>query len=363
MKGGGNLQSFSCKPEIFFGADALSQLQHCKASKVLVVTDRFFDSSGLAQKIGAMVPGAAVTVFADVTPDPSAQLVAKGSAVLAAVKPDALIALGGGSPMDCAKAMLALSEKRPVFIAIPTTSGSGSEVTSFAIVSHEGVKHPLVDRTLLPDWAILDGSLLESLPKTLIADTGFDVLSHDLEALASTGATTFSDALAAGSFRAVWGHLHASFTGDTRVRELIHEAATMAGLAFDHAGLGVCHALAHALGGRFSLSHGRLNAILLPAVLEFNQPACLVKYVDLAKLCGVSGSTEKLVLRNFIAALTRLRSSLELPGSLSQAGIPAAEVEAALDGLCDAAMGDACIQTNPHTPTRDDLKALLRQVK
>lgn len=328
-----------------------------------MVTDHFFDRNGLAQKIGAMVPGAAVTVFAEVTPDPSAALVAKGSAVLTSTRPDVLIALGGGSPMDCAKAMLALCQPRPMFIAIPTTSGSGSEVTSFTIVSHNGVKHPLVDKTLLPDWAILDGSLLESLPKSLIADTGFDVLAHDLEALASTGATTFSDVLAAGSFRAVWGHLHASFNGDYRVRQLIHEAATMAGLAFDQAGLGAVHALSHALGGRFHVAHGRLGAIVLPAVLEFNQSTCLLKYVDLAKQCGVSGSTDKLVLRNFIAALCRLRSSLELPGTLTQAGIPAQELDAALDQLCEAALQDPCMQTNPRSPTKDDLKALLRQVK
>ena len=357
------MHSFHCKPTIFSGDGALIRLGSLQARSVLIVTDRFFAGSGLAGELGGRIPGAKVTIFSDVTPDPSAELVARGAEVCNSCHPDVLIALGGGSPMDCAKAILLLQEPRPFFVAIPTTSGTGSEVTRFSIVTHGGVKHPIIDEALLPDWAILDPSLLEKLPPSLIADAGMDILAHDLEALAATGASAFSDALAHESFSMTFELLHASFAGDTSVRGAIHEAATMAGLAFDHAGLGVCHALSHALGGRFHVAHGRLNAILLPPVLEFNSAACLPKYLRTAKLVGISGATDRLVLRNFIAALCRLRASLQLPATLHEAGIPADRLAEALDGLTEAALADACIAANPRKPGRDDLKAILLQVQ
>ena len=363
QKGGGTLNVFHCRTRIFFGDGALSQLEQCGAGSVLVVTDRFFQESGLAQKVGAMASKNHVSVFSEVTPDPSAELVAKGEAMFRSCQPDLLIALGGGSPMDCAKAILYLQERRPLFVAIPTTSGTGSEVTGFSIVSHGGVKHPIVDEALLPDWAILDPSLLHALPKGLIAETGMDVLAHDLEALAARGASAFSDALARGSFAVCMEQLPASYAGDPAVRGRIHEAATMAGLAFQHAGLGICHSLAHALGGRFHIAHGRLNAILLPAVLEYNSAACLGAYLSLARSIGVSGATERLLLRTLIAAVCRLRAALDLPATLQQAGIPAAELDTALDALADTAMADPCTASNPRSPTRDDLKAILRQVR
>lgn len=362
-KGDAPLKTFFCKPKIFSGPDALAQLTRLGAKSVLLVTDRFFAENGVADRIAGLLPDAKLTVFSDVTPDPPVELVAKGAAVFQNCKPEAVIALGGGSPMDCAKAILYLQEEKPVFVAVPTTSGSGSEMTAFSIVTHGGVKKPLVDESLRPDWAILDESLLQKLPKSLIADTGMDLLAHCLEALAGTNASTFSDTLAEGAFRVCFANLHASYTGDVSVRGQIHEAASMAGLAFDHAGLGVLHALAHALGGRFHLSHGRLCAILSTAVLEFNAPVCQGKYVRLARLSGVSGATDHMAFRNLISALSRLRSSLEMPGSLQQAGISPRELRAASDAVTEAALCDPCLETAPRKPSRDDLKAILQQVK
>ncbi len=359
------MKTFFCKPKIFSGPDALGELAKLKAKSVLLVTDRFFADNGTAQKIGTLIPGAVATVFSEVTPDPSVELVARGAALFQRCKPDVLLALGGGSPMDCAKAILYLQETRPLFVAIPTTSGSGSEMTSFAIVTHDGVKKPLIDEALRPDWAILDETLLQRLPKALIADTGFDVLAHDAEALVATGASGFTDALAQGSFRLCMEKLHASWTGDLAARGEVHEAASMAGLAFDHAGLGIVHALAHALGGRFHLPHGRLCAILLPEVMAFNADEIDVrkKYVALARMCGISGATEHMLLRNLIAALCRLRSSLELPGSLQQAGVSPRELRLALDPLAEAALADRCLASAPKQPSREELKDLLRQVQ
>lgn len=357
------MKTFFCKPKIFSGPDALTHLSQLHAGSVLLVTDRFFAGNGVADRIAALMPGTKLTIFSDVTPDPSVELVAKGAAVFQSCKPDAVIALGGGSPMDCAKAILYLQEDKPLFAAIPTTSGSGSEMTAFSIVTHNGVKKPLVDDALRPDWAILDESLLQKLPKTLIADTGMDLIAHCLEALAGTNASAFTDALAEGAFRVCFSSLHASYTGDVSVRGQIHEAASMAGLAFDHAGLGVLHALAHALGGRFHIAHGRLCAILCTAVLEFNAPVCQAKYVRLARTAGISGATDHMAFRNLISALSRLRSSLEMPGSLQQAGISPRELRTASDGIANAALCDPCLDTAPRKPSLDELKAILQQVK
>ena len=354
---------FHCSTEIIFGNGSVRWLEGRNAHSVLVVTDRFFEENGAAARIGALVPGAQVTIFSQVTPDPPAEVVAKGVALCRQCQPDLVIALGGGSPMDCAKAVGYLLERRPVFAAIPTTSGTGSEVTSFSIVTHNGKKHPIVDEALRPDYAILDPELLTDLPKGLIADAGMDVLSHDLEAAAAKDASPFTDALARESFARCMAYLPASFSGDRSARGPVHLAATMAGMAFDQAGLGICHALAHALGGRFHVPHGRLNGVLLPAVLEFNAPACLTAYAALAKSAGIGGATERLLLRGLTAAIVRLRAALGLPGTLHEAGIPTADLDAAADALADAALADACAASNPRPATGEDLKAILRQVR
>ena len=208
-------------------------------------------------------------------------------------KPDAVVALGGGSAMDCAKAMVYFSGLQVRFVAIATTSGSGSEVTDFSILTHDGVKHPLVDASLCPDVAILDESFLQKLPPALIADTGFDLLSHALEAYAAKDAGAITDALAKDAFCTGLSCLESSCRGDLSVRLDLHQASCMAGMAFSQAGLGLCHAIAHSLGGMFHVPHGRLNAILLPLVLEFNTSAASGSYAeDMAKNFGVVGVDE-----------------------------------------------------------------------
>ena len=181
-----------------------------------------------------------------------------------------VLLLCGGSATDLAKAMAHFAKTDALFAAVPTTSGPGPEVTDFAILTHGRVKHPLVDERLRPDMAILDSDFLQQLPKGLIAEAGFDVLSHAVESYAATGANAITDALAQSAFAESFAALPASYAGNVEVRLKIHVAATMAGMAFTQAGLGLCHAMAHALGGMFHIPHGRLNAILLPAVIEMN---------------------------------------------------------------------------------------------
>ena len=341
------MKQFVCNTKIISGEDALDVLKTLDARKVMVVTDPFFAQSGTASAIAKRTGAAQICYFDKVAPDPSVELAAEGTAALKAFEPDVLIALGGGSAMDCAKAMAYFSGTKAQFVAIPTTSGSGSEVTDFAILTHNGVKHPVVDPRLRPDMAILDSSLLEKLPKGLIADAGFDVIAHALEAFTATGADAITDALAKDAFCAVYALLPASFSGNIAVRSQIHLAATMAGMAFTQAGLGLCHALAHALGGAFHVPHGRLNAILLPAVIDCNAHAVSSQYARLAAAAGIGGSAATLAVRNLKNALIRLRRELQLPDTLAQAGVKPGEVRRRMRELVAAVLADPCCATNP----------------
>lgn len=348
------MQTFSGGTTIYAGLDALQILKTLCGKRTLIVTDQFFSENGTAQMLFSLC-GGECRIFDRVEPDPSLSLIADGISVLQEFKPDSIVALGGGSPIDCAKGILSLGASDARLIAIPTTSGTGSEVTSFSIITHEGVKHPLVDEKLRPSAAILDPSLLQALPPKLIADAGMDVISHCLEAIAAKNASPFSDALAMSAFDTARKLLPKSFAGDTSVREAMHDAATMAGLAFDNAGLGACHALSHAIGGKFHLAHGRINGILLPHIIAWNAETNPEPYRRLAAFCGLSG------IRALTAAIIRLRSALKLPDTLAQAGLQSADVLAAADALGQAAQADPCSQGNPRPVSAADYSALLRQ--
>ena len=347
---------FSCPTKIVTG-EARSVLKELGLQRLLVVADPFF-RDGAAQKL-VEASGAEAEYFFDVEPDPSVTLAAKGAALVKELQPDAVVALGGGSAMDLAKSMTWFAGSNAKLVAIPTTSGSGSEVTDFAILTHEGVKHPLVDSQLRPSVAILDGTLVEKLPRALIADGGFDAMTHALEAYTATDADAFTDALAQEAFAAVLASLKPSFEGDLTARARVHSCATMAGLAFTQAGLGLCHALSHALGGALHLPHGRLNAILLPAVMEVNAPACGSRYAQLARKAGVVGQSDTVALRNLRNALLRLRRELGLPGTLAEAGT---SLPPDREALVAAVLADPCCRNNPMPVTEQTVKKVLRQV-
>ena len=353
---------FYCPTAIVTGP-AGRALQELGAGRLLMVTDPYFEENGVAGQLLAASGAAETEVFSQISPDPSVELAARGTAVLQAFRPDTVVALGGGSAMDCAKAMVYFSGIPVRFVAIPTTSGSGSEVTDFSILTHGGVKHPLVDEKLRPDVAILDGELLKKLPRKLIADTGFDLLSHALEAYVATGAGAITDALAKDAFSAGLSFLEASFLGDLTVRTRLHQAACMAGMAFSGAGLGVCHAMSHSLGGLFHISHGRLNAILMPAVVEANAVITGDKYADLARCAGLSGVSDTLALRNLKNALIRLRRRLELPATLAEAGVDRGVLQQKKPELVAAVLADPCCETNPVPVTEGLVYRILREVQ
>ena len=348
------MDDFFCPTRICAGAGAVAELGKLGARRMFLVSDPYFVKNGTAGRLAALSRCPDVEIFDKVMPDPTVDLAAEGTARLRDFQPDLLVALGGGSAMDLAKAMAYFARTDCTLAAIPTTSGSGSEVTDFAILTHDRVKHPLVDPRLRPDLAILDSDLLQALPKGLIAETGFDVLSHALESYVATDAGTMTDLLAREAFSSAFAALPASYAGNQDVRLKVHLAATMAGLSFTQAGLGLCHAMSHALGGRFHVPHGRLNAILLPAVIGINSHVCGKKYAELARAAGLGGSAETMALRNLKNGLIRLRRELELPQTLVQAGIDPRSLWHSADEIVQATLSDPCCKTNPM-PVEDFL--------
>ena len=356
------MEEFSCKTRVVSGSGTIRMLGKLEKKKLFLVADPFFVKNGVANRVAEASGCREVEVFDKVQPDPSVELAAEGTARLRDFQPDLLVGLGGGSAMDLAKAIGYFGKGDYQVAAIPTTSGSGSEVTDFAILTHDQVKHPLVDKRLRPDLAILDADLLQELPKNLIAETGFDVLTHALEAYVAKESGAISDIYAREAFSSAYASLPASYAGNKTVRLKVHLAATMAGMAFSQAGLGLCHAMAHALGGMFHVSHGRLNAILLPAVLSCNAHVCGKKYAEIARAAGIGGSADTIAVRNLRNGLLRLRRELNLPETLAQAGIDPRSVWRSAEEIVRASLADPCCKSNPMEAEGFLIRRILEEV-
>lgn len=356
------MEQFSCKTRIICGRGTIAALKELNSKRLFLVTDPFFMKNGTAKRVVEASGASEVEYFDGVQPDPTVALAAEGTAKLKQFQPDLLVALGGGSTLDCAKAMTYFAQGTFPLAAIPTTSGSGSEVTDFAILSHGNTKHPLVDSRLRPDMAILDGDLLESLPKSLVADAGFDVLTHVVESYVAKGSGSFSDAFAREAFRMAYANLPASYAGRQEARMKMHLASTMAGLSFTHAGLGLCHALSHVLGGMYHVPHGRLNAILLPAVIDCNAHASGSRYAELARAAGMGGSADAVALRNLKNGLLRLRRELSLPETLAQAGVLPRQLWSDISPIVEAVLADPCCGSNPMPVEEFLIRRILEEV-
>ena len=374
------MSEFLLKPRICFGQDALSVLNELSARNVLLVTDQAMVKFGLAGRVTALLSarGIAWQVWDDVVADPDIATVVRGMTLMDSHYPDLVIALGGGSVIDAAKAVIfALAQTRPRedrtrpgFVAIPTTSGTGSEVTAFSVVKAGAEKLVLVDPSLLPDIAILDPTLVASVPPAITADTGMDVLCHALEAYVSRAASDFSDALAESVVQQVFRYLPACWRNgrDLQAREKMHNASCMAGIAFTNASLGITHSLAHALGGVFRVPHGRANALLMAEVVAWNAdfhgqcdtPAAQ-KYARLAHLLALPASTPRQGVASLLVAIQALKETLEMPATLADTGIDAAEFDRRLPEMTGQALRDSCTPTNPRTPDANALTGLYRQ--
>lgn len=372
--------SFKMPTKIFSGMGSLKSISQGCCKRALVVCDPFMVESGKVAEITLLLEKAEVPylVFSEVVPDPTIEVVTKGLAQAISIEPDAIVALGGGSALDTAKAVKYIYEqadpdRKVQLICIPTTSGTGSEVTSFAVISDPATngKFALVDDSMIPEIAILDPDLTLSVPTGVTADTGMDVLTHTLEAYVSTEATDFTDACAEKAMRIVWQDL-VKVVGngqDAHLREKIHNASCLAGMAFSEASLGICHSLAHALGGRFHVPHGRANAILLPHVIAYNagldmqreQPA-LKKYQEAANLLGIAAGTPKATVNLLVVGIKQMAKQMQIPQTINGLGIDAEEFEAAIPAMAQAAMKDTCTITNPRTPRAEELEAIYRRI-
>ena len=378
------MYKISYKTELHVGKGALQQLSHYKNEHILVVADPFLKTSGTLDAILANFDDSNdIVVFTDIVPDPPIETVVAGIKSAGDKPISIVLSIGGGSAIDASKAMYYFAKKQGAFseailIAIPTTSGTGSEVTSFSVITdaERGTKYPLVTKEILPDVAILDADLVLSLPGNITADTGMDVLPHAIEAYVSTKATDFSDALAEKAIKLVFEYLPKAYKNgqDVEAREKMHAASTLAGMAFNTASLGINHSLAHAAGAKFHVPHGRLNSILMPHVIQYNagiefnnrnrqatDKTVASRYQDIAKLLGCSASSPVSGVRQLVEAIKKLQRKLEMPTSLREYGVKADAFAQYKVEISEAALHDGCTPTNPRVPTAEELLKVLEK--
>lgn len=378
------MYKISYKTELHVGKGALQQLSHYKNEHILVVADPFLKISGTLDAILANFDDSNdIVVFTDIVPDPPIETVVAGIKSAGDKPISIVLSIGGGSAIDASKAMYYFAKKQGAFseailIAIPTTSGTGSEVTDFSVITDadKGTKYPLVTSEILPDVAILDADLVMSLPSNITADTGMDVLTHAIEAYVSTEATDFSDALAEKAIKLVFEYLPKAYKNgqDVEAREKMHAASTLAGMAFNTAYLGINHSLAHAAGAKFHVPHGRLNSILMPHVIQYNAGIDLnnrgrqaadktvaSRYQDIAKLLGCSASSPVSGVRQLVEAIKKLQRKLEMPTSLREYGVKADVFAQYKVEISEAALHDGCTPTNPRVPTAEELLKVLEK--
>lgn len=373
-------QEFSLKTKIICGQGSLKELKKLEGRTAMIVSDKIIEEIGYVETIKGYLTQAGLSshVFTDVRPDPDTKVLADGLKMLQQVKPDVLIAMGGGSAIDAAKVilystyqMLGDSFKKPYFTAIPTTSGTGSEVTDFSVITAEGDKIVLVNEYMAPDLAILDSDCVASVPRKVVIDTGMDVLTHATEAYVANDATDFTDAMVEKTIRLLFENLPllAKDIGNEQARNHVHNASCMAGIAFTHAGLGINHSLAHAIGGTLHLPHGRCNALLIEEVIAFNGDLeksannyAAKRYAKLAELLDLPARTVREGLVSYIDAVRKLKEQLAIESGFASLGVDEEVYQTAIENMAEAAMLDRCTPANPIKPTKEELIKIYRTV-
>ena len=377
------MKEFSFSTRIFFGEGALERLRKVEDKRVMIVTDRFMAGMGVPDKVAGYLTRCQVSVFDGVVPDPPIEVVAAGVQALQESGAEAMIAVGGGSTIDAAKAIRAVAKEtlhidtdRWECFAVPTTSGTGSEVTEYAVITDraKGIKYPLESKALRPPVAILDPQLTVSAPASVTADAGMDVLTHAIEAYVSKGANDFSDALCEKAVSLVFRFLPLAFQDGTDLlaREKMHNASCMAGLAFNSAGLGLTHGMAHAVGGKLHIPHGRINAMLLPHIIQFNANLAGVrggeyalaakKYQRLAKTLDLPAPSVRLGVSNLLREVEHLNRVLKIPTTLKEWGGDLEQVKQLWDEMVSAALADVTTSTNPRPATAENVSAILQRL-
>jgi len=400
---------FNLPAKVYFKPGCLSEAMKDLQGKkrAFVVTDRYLAGTDMYKTLTKALSdnGLAVETFSNVLPDPTLSTAREGAAAMEAYQPDVILAFGGGSPMDAAKIMWVLYEHKEInfedlamrfmdirkriyqfpemgikadFVAVPTTSGTGSEVTPFAVITDDetGKKYPIADYALTPTMSICDSNLVADMPASLTAFSGIDAVTHAIEAIASMLASPFTTPMAMEAVRLLFEYLPRAYkngANDPEAREQVHNAATMAGMAFANAFLGICHSMAHKLGARFHLPHGLANALLISHVIKFNAsdaptkqgvfpqykyPEAKERYARLADYLGLKGRTKDEKVESLIVAIEDLKKQLDIPANIKEAGVQEKDFAQAVKDLAVEAFDDQCTGANPRFPLITELESL-----
>jgi alcohol dehydrogenase class IV len=371
------MSRFTLPRDIYHGKGSLEELKNLKGQKaILVVGGGSMKRQGFLDKAVNYLKeaGMEVQLFEGVEPDPSVQTVMKGAEAMRAFQPDWIVAMGGGSPIDAAKAMWAFYEypdvtfedliipfnfpelrQKAKFAAIPTTSGTATEVTAFSVITdyEKGIKYPLADFNITPDVAIVDPELVEKLPAHQVAYTGMDALTHAIEAYVSTLNCPYTDPLAIQAIEMVLDYLPASFKGNMEARYKMHDAQCLAGMAFSNALLGIVHSMAHKTGAVFStghITHGLANAMYLPYVIKYNakDPVAAKRYAEIARKVGLEGASEKSLINSLCSKIDSFNVILGIPSTLKDFGVKEDEFKEKIATISANAVADACTGSNPR---------------
>ncbi|CUQ16635.1 iron-containing alcohol dehydrogenase [Clostridium baratii] len=375
---------FTLPRDIYHGKGSIDVLKNIEGKKAMIVMGggsmkRF----GFLQKIedNLKEAGLEVRVFDGVESDPSVETVMKGAEAMRDFEPDWIVGLGGGSPIDAAKAMWIFYEhpdftfkeaivpfglpklrNKAKFIAIASTSGTATEVTAFSVITDYGekIKYPLADFEITPDIAIVDPDLAETMPKKLVAYTGMDAMTHAIEAYVSTIADNFTDPLALKAIDMIRAYIKKSYEGDMDARAEMHDAQCLAGMAFSNVSLGIVHSMAHKIGGVFHVPHGCANAILLPSVIQFNKVTAKNRFVEIAKMLQLSGNNDDELVDSLVALIRNLNEELNIPKTFKEYGVDEEEFKVNVKYMSKNAVIDACTATNPRKVDEDLIEAIYK---
>lgn len=382
---------FTLPRDLYHGAGSLEELKNLKGKKaVVVVGGGSMKRFGFLQRVEEYLKeaGMEVALFEGVEPDPSVETVMKGAKLMQEFGPDWIVAIGGGSPIDAAKAMWAFYEypdtkfedlitpfsfptlrTKAKFCAIPSTSGTATEVTAFSVITdyEKGIKYPLADFNITPDVAIVDPDLAETMPQKLTANTGMDAMTHAIEAYVSTLHCDYTDPLALHAIKMIHAYLVDSYNGDKEARARMHNAQCLAGMAFSNALLGIVHSMAHKTGAAFSgghIVHGAANAMYLPKVIKFNskEPEAMARYADIARFIGLAGDSDEALTDALIAEIKEMNKKLNIVPciKLYEGGIiDEKEFNEKLATVAELAVGDACTGSNPRAIDPEQMAKLL----
>ncbi|MFA5647861.1 MAG: iron-containing alcohol dehydrogenase [Bacteroidales bacterium] len=380
------MNRFTLPRDLYFGKGSMEVLKTLQGKRAsVVVGGGSMKRFGFLDKVLEYLKeaGMETQLIEGIEPDPSVETVLEGARKMQAFEPDWIVSIGGGSPIDAAKAMWVFYEhpnakfediakpfniptlrKKARFVAIPSTSGTATEVTAFSVITDYkvGIKYPLADFEITPDIAILDSEIAYKMPPTLTAHTGMDALTHATEALTASLASDFSDPLALKAIKMIKENLMKSYNGDAEARDALHIAQCLAGMAFSNALLGICHSMAHKTGAIYHIPHGCANAIYLPTVIQWNRKVSEAKYAEIARYIGLEGRSDKELCDAYIGMIKSLNAEMGIPASLKEYGIDEAEFKANLSRVSINAEADACTGSNPRPTTAADFEKLFMAV-